>query len=424
VEFSKVLKVKVTAGGDVTADGQPVTLEQLAAKLSELRRVGGGVCYYREDPAGEPHENATKVIQLVAENGLPIRLSTSPDFSDSVDAEGVSHPHPEMRDVPSQPAPGEGGGGASGTATSPAPLTSSPPRHRLPAAVFIALPALVCGWAAGTCFADGPFSIVAPTPAALVGAAVGLVVGVVLYLDDRRVGRFLEGRAAGAPPGPSPAPRASSEAVAVVMLAIPLIAGVLIWQGDSLHLTNRVKLLLAFGTVLSTSLLGYLDARQLALRPRDATAADSLAPVSPAITFGGMLALWFLCYPIHFLARRRQGARNLLVPALVATVVFLAPSVRAWLAGPGLPAVADPEVVALVRKVIQDSPDYQARKAEFGEVEVREPVEVSFDPQQQRRVARARLVSKLGEQDIFYVVEWGDRGKGVWAVRVSDRQPE
>jgi hypothetical protein len=423
VEISKVLKVKVTAGGDVTADGQPVTLEQLAAKLADLKGAGGGVVYYREDPAGEPHENAMKVVELVAENGLPIRLSTNPDFSDSVDVEGVSRPNPVMRDGPAQPAPGAAGGGASGTATSPAGPTSSPPRHRLPAPVFIAFPALVCGWVAGVCFADGPFSFLAPPPAALVGAAVGLVVGVFLYLDDRRVGQFLEGRAPGTPPGPSPAARPPSEAIAVVMLAIPLIAGVLIWQGDNLHLTNRVKLLLAFGTVLSTSLLGYLDARQLALRPRNVTSGDSLPPVSPAITFGGMLGLWFLCYPIHFVGRRRQGARNLLIPALVATVVFLAPSVRAWFAGPGLPAVEDPEVVALVRKVIQDSHDYQAHKAEFGEVEVREPVEVSFDAEQQRRVARARLVSKLGEQDIFYTVEWGDRSKGVWAVRVSDRQP-
>jgi biopolymer transport protein ExbD len=91
-EVNKVLKVKVTAGGDITADGQPVTLEQLTARLAELKLAGGGVWYHRENAAGEPHPNAMKVIELVAQNKLPVRLSANPDFSDAVDEKGVSHP--------------------------------------------------------------------------------------------------------------------------------------------------------------------------------------------------------------------------------------------------------------------------------------------------------------------------------------------
>ena len=77
-----IVKVKVTAGGEVSADGQPVTLERLAARMSQLKQVGGAVYYYRENPEGEPHPNAMKVIELVTENQLPIRLCTNPDFSD------------------------------------------------------------------------------------------------------------------------------------------------------------------------------------------------------------------------------------------------------------------------------------------------------------------------------------------------------
>jgi hypothetical protein len=33
-----------------------------------------------------------KVIELVANNKLPVKLSAKPDFSDAVDDKGVSHP--------------------------------------------------------------------------------------------------------------------------------------------------------------------------------------------------------------------------------------------------------------------------------------------------------------------------------------------
>ena len=92
MQVNKVVKVKVTTGGDITADGHSVTLDQLAVKLAELKQVGGAVWYYRERSAGEPHPNAMKVIALVIENKLPVRLSTKPDFSDAVDDKGVSHP--------------------------------------------------------------------------------------------------------------------------------------------------------------------------------------------------------------------------------------------------------------------------------------------------------------------------------------------
>jgi hypothetical protein len=69
-----------------------VTPEQLAAKFAELKQAGGVVWYHRENAAGEPHPNAMKVIQLVVENKLPVKLSAKPDFSDAVDDKGASHP--------------------------------------------------------------------------------------------------------------------------------------------------------------------------------------------------------------------------------------------------------------------------------------------------------------------------------------------
>jgi hypothetical protein len=92
MEKSNVLKVSVTASGEITANGRPVTLEQLTAKFSKSQKAGGSVWYHRENSRGEPHPNAMKVIELAAKNNLPIRLSSKPDFSDVVDAEGFSRP--------------------------------------------------------------------------------------------------------------------------------------------------------------------------------------------------------------------------------------------------------------------------------------------------------------------------------------------
>ena len=87
-----VLKITVSAGGDLKADGQPITFEQLAIRLADLKKANGEVWYHRENPQTEPHPNGMKVMALVIENKLPIKLSAMPDFSDSVDDKGRSRP--------------------------------------------------------------------------------------------------------------------------------------------------------------------------------------------------------------------------------------------------------------------------------------------------------------------------------------------
>ena len=79
---TKTLKIMVSASGDITVERQAATLDQVSAKLAELKKSGGAVLYYRENPEGEPHPNAVKVMQLVIDNQLPIRLCVKPDFSE------------------------------------------------------------------------------------------------------------------------------------------------------------------------------------------------------------------------------------------------------------------------------------------------------------------------------------------------------
>ena len=88
----KVLKIAITAGGQISADGRPTTLDALIPMLRELAKNKGEVWYYREAPEADPHPNAMKVLEAIVDQGLPILFSTKPDYSDSVDDKGRSVP--------------------------------------------------------------------------------------------------------------------------------------------------------------------------------------------------------------------------------------------------------------------------------------------------------------------------------------------
>ena len=73
---TRVLKVKVTQGGDVYLDGQLKTMEEADAELERLKKEGGAVLYYREESAQhQPHPNALKIIHKIEELQLPVGLS-------------------------------------------------------------------------------------------------------------------------------------------------------------------------------------------------------------------------------------------------------------------------------------------------------------------------------------------------------------
>jgi biopolymer transport protein ExbD len=88
----KVLKIAITASGQISADGRPTTLEALSPMLRELAKNKGEVWYYREALEADPHPNAMKVLKAIVDQNLPVRLSTKPDYSNSVDDKGRSIP--------------------------------------------------------------------------------------------------------------------------------------------------------------------------------------------------------------------------------------------------------------------------------------------------------------------------------------------
>jgi len=87
---STIWKVSVLADGTVLLDAAPITLDGLAAALDGGPRDGAAVWYYRENAGGEAPPQAMQVMQLIAARRLPVRLSSKPDFSDSVTPETAS----------------------------------------------------------------------------------------------------------------------------------------------------------------------------------------------------------------------------------------------------------------------------------------------------------------------------------------------
>jgi hypothetical protein len=87
-----VLKVSVLQSGKLLANGAEIRLDDLDARLSQLKSQNGVVWYYREGGQGEPPPIAMEVMKLVVKQSLPISMSSKPDFSDTIDEQGNSRP--------------------------------------------------------------------------------------------------------------------------------------------------------------------------------------------------------------------------------------------------------------------------------------------------------------------------------------------
>jgi hypothetical protein len=81
---STILKVKLFADGGLLLDGKPVTLSEIAAAMDAAPQGESVVWYYRENAGGEAPAVTGQLVKLITERRLPVRLSTKPDFSDSV----------------------------------------------------------------------------------------------------------------------------------------------------------------------------------------------------------------------------------------------------------------------------------------------------------------------------------------------------
>ena len=81
-----ILKVAVFSDGRLTVDGVSSSLASLHDALRRLAAERGVVWYYRQAAQDEPPAIALQVMRELADSQVPLRLSSRPDYSDSLSA--------------------------------------------------------------------------------------------------------------------------------------------------------------------------------------------------------------------------------------------------------------------------------------------------------------------------------------------------
>jgi hypothetical protein len=79
-----ILKIAVFSDDRLTVDGAPSTIQDLRESLRKLSEEQGVVWYYREAGQQDPPPIATEVINEIVAARVPVRLSSKPDYSDSI----------------------------------------------------------------------------------------------------------------------------------------------------------------------------------------------------------------------------------------------------------------------------------------------------------------------------------------------------
>jgi hypothetical protein len=294
--------------------------------------------------------------------------------------------------------------------------TTGPP---CPALVLIGLSTFLCAAQGMAASLGKPGGVTFKSEETAIGAIVGLVIGVALAVDhwffQMKLNRPAKIPGEDQSESSVPVPR-PSEWIAIVMLMVPIVAGVVMWFAVPLRLTGAYDALIGSGAIVATAVLGYFSIRQMALRENRTASHYHGSLSSPAFMYLAILFFWIILYPVHFVIRWRMGGRNLIIPGIIATAVYFAQIVQPFLVEAELPPVDDAEALALVKQLIEADPALRPAN-------VKNAVEVSFDAAQQRRVGRCTLAAKHGDEPIEYTINWKDRQSGLWQVELRPYLP-
>lgn len=76
------------ANGTIIVDGLPSNLDSLPTLISSIAQRKGMVWYYREAAHTKAPPQSVEIVKLLIKHRVPTRLSTQPDYSDSVGTDG------------------------------------------------------------------------------------------------------------------------------------------------------------------------------------------------------------------------------------------------------------------------------------------------------------------------------------------------
>jgi hypothetical protein len=85
---ASVLKIALMADGAIVVDGVLSNLDSLRDSIRSIAQRKGMVWYYREAAHTEAPPQSAEIVKLIIKNRVPVRLSTRPDYSDSVGLDG------------------------------------------------------------------------------------------------------------------------------------------------------------------------------------------------------------------------------------------------------------------------------------------------------------------------------------------------
>ncbi len=194
----------------------------------------------------------------------------------------------------------------------------------------------------------------------------------------------------------------------IISLILPVAAVVPLLFVTSFH----VALGIGAATVIVSSALVAIDASRLGkvdLKGRQRETAGVL--------FVGMCLLWIFVYPMAFFRRRDFASPNLGFVALFVAVFFVGgPFVGSLVIPVRLPSCSSKEVVQLLEQIIRSTPVGATAKSIDGHQEL------SYDSIANVRHGECVAHTDSGDIPVKFIVEWQDRKKNLFQVRLSEPQ--
>jgi hypothetical protein len=191
-----------------------------------------------------------------------------------------------------------------------------------------------------------------------------------------------------------------------IALILPILSGVLLCFAPTVAFAIGISAV----TVILTAALVAVDAKRLGridLKGRQRESAGLL--------FVGMCLMWIVVYPVAFFRRSAFCSPNLgFVSLFVALFFATGPYIASLVIPTPLPLCTSGEVAQLLEQVIRSAPVGAITRSIDGHREL------NYDPIAAVRLGECIAHTDSGYIPIRFVVEWQDRARGLFQVRLTE----